>query len=151
VITPPLTTADLFDPRNDHQEIVMNRTRHLRPVRRLATILAGLAAALLATATAAPAAFATRFPPPGIPASAPPAAPAPEHLPPLPPGWNKHPPLGHVVGPIYKVPVHAVIAGGMPGWQIALITAGAALLAVVLAIIAYRIRATHRRVTSPAA
>ncbi len=128
----------------------MNRTRCLRPVRRLA-ILAGLAAALLATATAAPAAFATRVPPADTPAGALPAAPAPEHLPPLPPGWNKHPPLGHVVGPAYRVPAHAVVAGGMPGWQIALITAGAALVAVVAAIIAYRIRATRRRMTVPAA
>jgi hypothetical protein len=129
----------------------MNRTRRLRPVRRLAAILAGLAAAPLAAATAAPAALATRIPPPNTPDGAAPATPAPAHLPPLPPGWNKHPPLGHVVGPVYKVPVHTVIAGGMPGWQIALITAGPALLAVVLAIIAYRIRATHRRVTTPAA
>jgi hypothetical protein len=133
----------------------MNRTRRLRPARRLAAILAGLAAALLADATAAPAAFATRVPLPDTPASAPPAAPAPGsgHLPPLPPGWNKHPPLppGHVVGPVYGVPLHTVAAGGMPGWQIALIAIGAALVAVVLATIAYRIRATRRRVTIPAA
>jgi hypothetical protein len=129
----------------------MNRTRRLRPARRLAAILAGLTATLLAAVTAAPAAFATRVPPPDTSLGAPPAAPAPRHLPPLPPGWNKHPPLGHVVGPVYKVPAHTVVAGGMPGWQIALITAGAALLAVVLAIIAYRIRATRRRMTAPAA
>jgi hypothetical protein len=129
----------------------MNPTRRLHPARRLAGILAGLAGTVLAGATTAPAAFATRVPPPDTPLGAPPAAPAPEHLPPLQPGWNKHPPLGHVVGPVYRVPVHAVVAGGMPGWQIALITAGVALAAAVLATIAYRIRAAHRRRTVPAA
>ena len=43
----------------------MNRTRSLRPVRRLAGILAALATTLLATATAAPAAFALPEPPMG--------------------------------------------------------------------------------------
>ena len=133
MITPPLTTADNFDPRNDHQEVVMNRTRRIRPVRRLAAILAGLATAVLAAATAAPAAFARPAPP------APPPGPL-THPPTLPPGWNKHPPLppGHVVGPVYNVPVHTVVAGGMPGWQIALIAIGAALLAATAAVLAYR-------------
>jgi hypothetical protein len=46
-----------------------------------------------------------------------------------PPGWNKHPPLlvRHVTGPVYQV--RTVVVGGMPGWQIALIAAGAALVA----------------------
>ncbi len=43
----------------------MNRTRRLRPIRRLAGALAALAAALLATAAAAPAAFALPVPPVG--------------------------------------------------------------------------------------
>jgi hypothetical protein len=42
-----------------------------------------------------------------------------------------------------------VVAGGMPGWQIALITAGAALLAAALAVLADRARAAHRT-TAPA-
>ena len=56
------------------------------------------------------------------------------------PGWDKHPPvpLGHVVGPVVKVPGHTVVVGGMPGWQIALIAAGAALLAAALAVLAGR-------------
>ena len=43
----------------------MNRTRPFRPIRRLAGILAALAATLLAAATAAPAAFALPVPPVG--------------------------------------------------------------------------------------
>jgi len=72
---------------------------------------------------------------------------------PRPPGWNKHPPLplGHVAGPVYKVPAHTAVAGGMPGWQIALITAAAFLLATGLAVALYRLRAARRRVTASAA
>jgi hypothetical protein len=38
-----------------------------------------------------------------------------------------------------------VVVGGMPGWQIVLIAAGAAPLAAVLAILADRARTAHRR------
>ena len=38
-----------------------------------------------------------------------------------------------------------VVAGGMPGWQIALIAAGAALFAAVAAVMADRARATQAR------
>jgi hypothetical protein len=64
----------------------------------------------------------------------------------LPPGWRKHPPrpLGHVAGPVYKVPAqipaHTTVAGGMPGWQITLITATAVLLAAALTLAVYRMR-----------
>jgi hypothetical protein len=58
--------------------------------------------------------------------------------PPLPPGWNKRPPL--------PTHVHALATGGMPGWQITLIAAAAVLLAAALAVLATRIRATRRRV-----
>ena len=74
-------------------------------IRRLAAILAGLAGALLAVAAVAPAALAGPFPP-------------------RPPGWDKHPPL-----PPPGAGIHVVVVGGMPGWQIALIAIGAALLA----------------------
>ena len=47
--------------------------------------------------------------------------------------------------------VHTVIVGGMPGWQIALIAAGVALLAAVLAVIADRARAARRRQMAGAA
>jgi len=97
----------------------MNRIRHIR---RVAAVLTGLAGALLAFAGAAPAALAR------------PAPPHPPGWPPLPPGWNKHPPLpaSHISQ------AHTVVVGGMPGWQIALIAAGAALLAATAAVVVYR-------------
>ena len=79
-------------------------------------MLAALAAALVAFATTP--AFATEDPPAG----GGPAV-APQHLP----------------------PVHAVIAGGMPGWQITLIAVGAALLTAAIAVLLDRARAARRR------
>jgi hypothetical protein len=38
-----------------------------------------------------------------------------------------------------------VVVGGMPGWQIALIAAGAALLAAALAVLADRALTAHRK------
>jgi biopolymer transport protein ExbB/TolQ len=55
----------------------------------------------------------------------------------LQPGLNKHPPLA-------PAHVHAALAGGMPGWQIALIAVGAALLAAVLAVLLHRVWAARR-------
>ena len=43
------------------------------------------------------------------------------------------------------------ISTGMPGWQIVLIAAGAALLGAALAVIVYRARASRRRVSVSAA
>jgi hypothetical protein len=93
----------------------------IRTIGRLASILAGLTAALVAC-TAASAAPATRVPPPGTGD----------------PGTQLVPPA-----------VHAVTVGGMPGWQIALIAAGAALFAAVLAVLADRARAARRHATVP--
>jgi hypothetical protein len=106
----------------------MNR---IHPIRRWASILAGLAGALLACIAAAPAAFAesSPHPSPQRPAQFPPV---------LGPGWNKHPPL--------PTHAHTLVAGGMPGWQLTLIAAGAALIAAALAVAIYRARA-RRRVT----
>src|SRR6478736_1667149 len=87
----------------------------MNPVRRLTAALAGLAGALLASA-AAPAALADPFPP-------------------RPPGWDKHPPV-----PPPRAGIHTVAAGGMPGWQIALIAIGAALLAAIAAVLLDRAR-----------
>jgi hypothetical protein len=95
----------------------MNR---IPPVRRLATTLAALAGALLAFATAAPAALASGQPP-------------------VPPGWYKHPPL-----PPHRTGIHTVVASGMPGWQITLIAAGAALLAATTAVLLDRARNARR-------
>jgi hypothetical protein len=105
-----------------------------RTIRRLAAILTGLTGALLALcADAAPAALASVLggDPHGRPGLASP--------PPEPPGWDKHPPL--------PTDAHALVTGGMPGWQIALIAAGAALLGAALAVAVYRLRAARRRVT----
>lgn len=107
----------------------------IRAIRRLACILAGLTAGLLALATISPAAFAR----PG-PSSVTPTAPVTQ--PRLPPGWNKHPPL--------PAHVHALATGGMPGWQIALIAAGATILAAAFVTLLARARAT-RRATADAA
>jgi hypothetical protein len=87
-------------------------------IRRLAVVLAGLGGAALASIIVAPAAFAVREPPPGGGGGAP-ASPAPPDT-------------------------VAVVAGGMPGWQIALIAVGAALLAAVLAVLLHRVWAARR-------
>jgi hypothetical protein len=49
------------------------------------------------------------------------------------------------------VQVHTVVVGGMPGWQIALIAIGAALLAAIAAVLADRARAARRRPAAVAA
>jgi ABC-type Fe3+-siderophore transport system permease subunit len=120
---------EVTDHSNNPRRIVMIRIRHIR---RLAAALAG---ALLAFAGAAPPALARPAPPrpPGWP-------PHPPGWPPLPPGWNKHPPLP----PRHISQIHIVVIGGMPGWQIALIAAGAALLAAATAVLVYRAWATRR-------
>src|SRR5215472_16999246 len=113
----------------------MNRIRHIR---RLAGVLAGLAGAVLAVSAAAPAALASRLrpdPPWWLKRWA-----LPVHLPPGSPGLVKHPPLpaGHASGPaqVYQVPAHTAMTGGTPGWQIAVIAAGAALaVATVLVLL----------------
>ena len=117
----------------------------IRHIRRLAAALAGLACAWLGIAVVAPAAFAAvRVPPPS-------GGSAPITLLPEPPGWTKHPPLppGHVTGPAYQV--HAVMVGGMPGWQIALIAIGAALFAATAAVLLDRAWTARRRSATAAA
>jgi hypothetical protein len=103
----------------------MNPTQRLR---RLGAALGGLAGALLAFAATAPAAFAMRHPP-------------------LPPA--------HVHYPVHQAPipapVHTVVVGGMPGWQIALIAVGAALLAATLAVLTDRAWTAHRKPVTAAA
>jgi hypothetical protein len=118
----------------------------IRHVRRFAAALAGLAGALLALAAAAPVAFARPGPPRPWQLQHPP-------LRPLPPGWYKHPPLppAHVHQALVSVPGRTVVIGGMPGWQIALIAVGAALLAATAAVLVYRAWAGRRRPVHPAA
>jgi hypothetical protein len=105
-------------------------------IRRITCSLAGLqrrAGALAALAAAVPAVAAT--------------------APPLPPGWNHRPPmpLEYIFGPVVKIPGRTVVTGGMPGWQIALIAAAAALLAAMLAVIADRAWAERRHQMADAA
>ena len=99
----------------------MNRHKYIR---RIAGLLAGLAGALVAFG--ATPAFATLVPPEsGGPAGAPVSS--------------------------APVQVHTIVAGGMPGWQIALIAAGAALVAATVAVLLDRARATRRKAITTAA
>ena len=99
----------------------MNRHRYIR---RIAGLLAGLAGAVVALGTTP--AFASRVPPESGGSAGAPVPPAP-------------------------VPAHTIIAGGMPGWQIALIAAGAALVAATVAVLLDRARATRRKAITTAA
>jgi len=47
--------------------------------------------------------------------------------------------------------VHTVIVGGMPGWQIALIAAAAALVTAIVAVLVERSRTARRRPVRPLA
>ena len=106
----------------------------IRRIRRLASVLAGLAGVLLASAAAVPAAFAGTDPIPD------------------PPGYIGDPYIGtSPVAPVPATAVHVVNTGGMPGWQIALIAVGAALLAATVAVLADRARAARRQAIPGAA
>ena len=114
-------------------------------IQRCLAALAGLGGALLAFTATAPAAFAHLLTPG-------PASPSPR---PLPPNWYRyhpHLPPGHIHQPVLRptapVPVQTIIGGGMPGWQITLIAAGAALLGAALAVLVSRAWAARRATTS---
>jgi hypothetical protein len=94
----------------------MNPIRHIR---RLATVLAGLAASVLLATPA----FARLEPDPGAGYVAPASVPA-------------------------QVQVRTIVAGGMPGWQIALIAIGAALVAAAAAVLLDRARDRRRRLAA---
>jgi len=102
---------------------------YIHHIGRLARILAGLAAALVAAVAAAPAALAQQYPQPG-------------HLSRIGPVF---PPPHHTVVPANT---HAAVAGGMAGWQIALIAVGAAILAAAVAVLFERARAARRQPTT---
>jgi hypothetical protein len=98
----------------------------LRYIRRSAAALVGLAAAVLVTLGATPAFATIPVPDPGA-------------------GY---------VGPVSDTPpiqVRTIVAGGMPGWQIALIAVGAALLAAALTVLADRAHSARRRAAAVAA
>jgi hypothetical protein len=112
----------------------MNR---IQPIRRITAALTGLAGALLLLAAAAPATLARAVPTP-------------------PPIREKHPPLppGYAFGPAHQnlaqAPIHSIVIGGMPGWQIALIAAGAALIAATVAVLLDRAWTAHRKTLTTA-
>ncbi len=108
----------------------MNPIRRIRRIRRIAAVLAGLAAGLVAFGVTP--AFARIVPPPDVPIITGGLAPAPP------------------VQPATTV-TRTVLVGGMPGWQIALIAAGAALLAAAVAVLAYRALAGRRKTVTAAA
>jgi hypothetical protein len=99
----------------------MNPIRPAHLIRRVTVILAGLTGSLLAISTGAPAAFAYILPP--------------------------HPTGGTAGLP----PAHAIVTGGMPGWQITLIAAAAAAFAATAAVFLDRARAARRHQSAASA
>lgn len=90
----------------------------MKKTRRCLSVLAAVGGALLALGGAAPAALASLAPPD--------------------PGQ----------GGVVPVPVQTIVTGGMPGWQIALIAAGAAVVAAVIAVLADRARVARHIVAA---
>jgi hypothetical protein len=93
----------------------------IRSICRLAGILAGLGGTLLGLSATSPAALASRTPPSG----------------------------GLVERGPAPAPMHVIVAGGMPGWQITLIAVGAAVLTGTAAVIVDRSRTARRQLTAP--
>ena len=93
-------------------------------IRRVAAVCAILAGALLAFTATLPPAFAAHLPPGG---KSEPGTGLTRSVP-----WPKTP-LVHV-----PPEVHTVVIGGMPGWQITLLAAGAALAAAAAAVLLNR-------------
>jgi hypothetical protein len=60
-------------------------------------------------------------------------------------------PRGSGGTPVPPVQVHTIVVGGTPGWVIALIAVGAALLAATVAVLADRARAARRSAITAAA
>ncbi len=106
--------------------------------RRAVGLLTALGAVLATVASTAPAALAVNVPlPDGRAAGATRFAPS-----------NR----GGIYDPVQTSPTAPVVTvvGGMPGWQIALIAVGAALVAAIVAVLAYRAWTTRRQpLTAP--
>jgi len=113
----------------------------IRRLRRIAVVQAGLAAGLVAFATPA---FARLPHPSQLGVAVTPAAARPGAIP-----GTEFRPSAPLPAPVRTV-THTVVVGGMPIWQIALIAAGAALLAAALAVLADRALAARRRTVATA-
>jgi len=120
-------------------------------IQRCLAVLAGLGGTLIVLVAAGPTVFAALPPRGPAPASSRPLLSSRPH----PPAWFKHPhlPPGHIFHqPVHQppvpVPVRAVVISGMPGWQITLIVAMAALLAAGLAVLVDRAAVRRRATTS---
>jgi hypothetical protein len=111
------TDQRTFRPAPDRQPQVRITMTVIRRMGRAGSRLAAVVAVLLAGAATAPAAFATLEPPPGLGSKTTQAGPA---------------------------PVHTVLVGGTPGWQIALLAVGAAVLAAAIAVFLDRMRTPRR-------
>jgi len=112
-------------------------------IRRLASVVTGLAASLAAAVLGAPAAFAAQWPHP-LPAVTAHQAPGdPTQQYPYPPGGplSRFGPAAHHFNGV---------TGGMTGWQIALIALGAAIVGAGLALLVQRARATRRHLPATA-
>jgi hypothetical protein len=105
--------------------------------RRVAGLLTALGAVLVTFASTATAALATIN------------VPLPDGLPARATGFTGFPSSnrGGIYDPVPNPPAAPVvtIVGGMPGWQIALIAVGAALVAAVVAVLAYRAWTARRQ------
>jgi hypothetical protein len=112
-------------------------------IRRLASVLTGLAAALAAVVMGAPAAFAQQYPhpPPGGTAHQAPAGLAQQYPYPPPGELSRFEPVTHHFNGV---------TGAMTGWQIALIAVGAAIVGAALAMLVERTRATRRHLPATA-
>ena len=114
---------------NDHKKAALNRIRPIHPIRRVAGIVAGLAGALLACAAALAAQTGIRSVTAGPPFLGP----------------------RHAGNRPATVQIHTIITGGMPGWQITVIAATAAILTAATAVILDRARTARRNLTAPTA
>lgn len=101
---------------------------NIRRIRRRIAVVAGLAFGWLGLVAGAPAAFAQT-------ASIP-----------IPPGGGSY----DLPAPAIQTVTRVVVVGGMPGWQIALIAAGTALIVAAVAVLAYRVLSVRRQATAVA-
>jgi hypothetical protein len=116
---------------------------------RLAAVLAAAICGLLASAAVIPAAFARVLPDGGPPYVTAPAVVPAAVARMLPDGGPPYPTAP--AAPVPASTVHVITAGGMAGWQIALIAVGAALVAAAATVLVNRARGARRVAPAPTA